>query len=145
MVSTITVEVALSLRGPAEYALQEGVDFVFLPGALNTGRLTPPGEPNHWTRAVWKRRKVHCYKYVDDGLTVEKANFENVPEMEVDGITTREKHVIPTQNAFRSVKRAAENKGMKVNTLKTARPSFVFRIPPRTRRRRSSKTRTTTR
>ena len=52
---------------------REGVDFAFLPGARNTQRfLRPPDEPNHWTRAVWKRRRVRCYKYVDDGVTVER-------------------------------------------------------------------------
>ena len=37
--------------------------FVFLANARNipatvTRATTPPAEPNHWTRAVWKRRKV---------------------------------------------------------------------------------------
>ena len=57
---------------------------------------------------------------MDDGLTVEKANYENVPEVVVDGVATREKHAVPTQNAFRSVKRAAESRGIHVNTSKTA-------------------------
>ena len=38
----------------------------------------------------------------------------------MEGVKTREKHAIPTQNAFRLVKRAAEDKGMRVNTMKTA-------------------------
>ena len=31
----------------------------------------------------------------------------------------KDKHAVPTQNAFRSVRAAAEAKGMKVNALKT--------------------------
>ena len=56
---------------------------------------------------------------MDDGLTIEKANYENILDTTLDGETAREKEVIPTQNAFRSVRSAAESKGMKINALKT--------------------------
>ena len=58
---------------------------------------------------------MRCFKYVDDGITVEKVNYENVPT--VNGV--RSKHVIPSQNCFQSTRSKAEGKGMKVNTLKT--------------------------
>ena len=60
-----------------QYEWIEGINFEFLPGARNVRphHTSPPEEPNHWTRAAWKRKKVRCYKYVDDGLTVEKVNF----------------------------------------------------------------------
>ena len=100
--------------------MREGVDFEFLPSSRNTGRVLPPKEPNHWTRAVWKRKRVRYYIYVDDSLTVEKANFENALEsVNPDGKVMKTKDVIPTQNAFRSIKGAAKGKGMRVNSLKT--------------------------
>ena len=96
------------------------MDFVFLPQVRNTGRRPVPHEPNHWTRAIWKRRRVRCHKYVDDGICIEKANYENVlGDEEEDGHPVRIKHAIPSQNTFRMTKRAAEAKGMKVNTSKT--------------------------
>ena len=83
------------------------------------GFLRPPDEPNHWTRAVWKRRRVRCYKYVDDGLTVEKAKFENAPETTETDIIKKTKRAVPSQNAFRITKAATEAKGMKGSTKKT--------------------------
>ena len=38
---------------------------------------TPPPEPSLRTNAAWKRKRVRAYKYVDDGITTEKVNFEN--------------------------------------------------------------------
>ena len=91
-----------------------------------------PDEPSHRNNAVWKRKRVRCYKYVDDGITTEKINFENADEgvvmepavgddgepMEVP-VAHRLKHAIPSQNAFRMTSAAATSKVMKVNTLKT--------------------------
>ena len=101
-----------------------GQPFVFTGTARNVGTtdtaamLDPPEEPNHWTRAVWKRKRVRAYKYVDDGVTTEKVNFENADE--VPGTNTvKKKHAIPSQNAFNSTASRAGAKGMKVNTLKT--------------------------
>ena len=107
------------VQSSVKYSMVEGVDFEFLPGARNTGGIPHPDEPNHWTRAVWSRRRLRVFKYVDDGLTVEKANYENVLETVEDGQPVRSKHAVATQNAFRSVKAAAEAKGMRVNSSKT--------------------------
>ena len=73
------------------------------------GNIHPPDEPNHPTRATWKRKKVRVYKYVDDGFTTEKGKFENAEVgesreevLDADG-TVREavrtiklKHAIPS-------------------------------------------------
>ena len=118
----------------------EGRDFIFLPGARYMARAlaarrrpatsSPSPESNHPTRAIW--RKVHAYKYMDDGITTEKVNFENADVGEtredyVDGQgVSREivrviklKHAIPSKNAFCLTSSRAVDKGMKVNTLKT--------------------------
>ena len=54
-------------------------------------------------------------KYVDDGVSVDKLNFETAP---VHG-NVRKKHAVHSQNLFRHVVRRAEDKGMVVNTAKT--------------------------
>ena len=96
------------------------MDFAFLPGARNTHTFQhPPDEPNHWTRAIWKRRRVRCYKYVDDGITCEKVSFENAQETPGPSRPYRLKRAIPSEGAFRSTKERAEAKGMLVNSDKT--------------------------
>ena len=51
---------------------------------------------------------------------MEKVNFENaVASTGADGSITKTKHAIPSENAFRLTKAAAEMKGMKVNCGKT--------------------------
>ena len=67
------------------------------------------------------RKRVRAYKYVDDGITVEKVSFENAEEVPSagDGLPTRVKRAVPMQNAFRCTSAKARSKGMKVNNLKT--------------------------
>ena len=116
-------------------------DFVFLPTARNTHRAAAilaarapapvPPEPNHWTNAVWKRKRVRIFKYVDDGISVEKANYENADkgesreevlgpdgEMEEKVTHLRLKHAVGSENAFNMTSATAQIKGMKVNTAK---------------------------
>ena len=58
---------------------------------------------------------------MDDGLTVEKANFENAEEItDPQGLKIKRKRAVPSENAFFITKPAAEAKGMQVNTLKTS-------------------------
>ena len=60
-------------------------------------------------------------KYIDDGLTVEKVNFENGEVLVgLDGGEIKRKRAVPSENAFRITRAAAEAKGMKVNSLKTS-------------------------
>ena len=54
-------------------------------------------------------------KYVDDGMTIEKLNFETAPLISGKKI----KHAAASQNVFRAVVSKAESIGMKVNTDKT--------------------------
>ena len=103
-----------------------GQPFVFVAGTVNAPPaprpplVEPPAEPNHWTRAAWKRRRVRAYKYVDDGITTEKVNFENAtPGPDLGSKPTKRKQAIPSQNAFLATAHSAHAKGMKVNTLKT--------------------------
>ena len=103
-----------------------GQPFVFVAGTVNAPPaprpplVEPPAEPNHWTRAAWKRRRVRAYKYVDDGITTEKVNFENAtPGPDHGSKPTKRKQAIPSQNAFLATAHSAHAKGMKVNTLKT--------------------------
>ena len=55
-------------------------------------------------------------KYVDDGMTIEKLNFETAVRTAPG---RRNKHAIRSQNIFRAVVRKAESRGMRVNTSKT--------------------------
>ena len=60
-------------------------------------------------------------KYVDDGCTVDKVNFETAETFAAVGgeKAGRVKHAVKTQNVFRAVVRKATSIGMKVNTSKT--------------------------
>ena len=79
-----------------------------------------PPEPTRTCLGEWRRRLVEVDKYVDDNLGEECVNFENALVVDVLGVNHKIKQAIGTQNFFRHVVRRAENKGMKVNTSKTA-------------------------
>ena len=81
--------------------------------------LTPPPEPTSTCLGAWHQKQVEVDKYVDDNLQEECVSFENAPESVTGGVTTRNKHAVGSQNAFRHIVRRAEAKGMKVNTSKT--------------------------
>ena len=51
-------------------------------------------------------------KYVDDGRTIERLNYETAARTDQD---IRTKHAVPSQNIFRAVVRRAESMGMRVN------------------------------
>ena len=107
-------------------------NFVFLPTARNTERAAlaaipelqdVPEEANHWTNAVWKRKKVRVFKYVDDGITTDKIDMENAdtgvavdetigPDGEpVRHVTQlRLKRAIASENAFKSTSSNATRK-----------------------------------
>ena len=95
--------------------------FEFLPSARNVPedllRLqeTPPEEPNPRTSSKWKVVPPLCLKYVDDGVSVDKINFETAQRVG----RKRLKHAVNSQNLFRHVVRKAESRGMVVNTDKT--------------------------
>ena len=78
-----------------------------------------PEEPSPRTSAVWKPDKIDVFKYVDDGLQVEKINMETAVRFERGGKFIRSKHAVPSQNVFRHVIRRATDRGMKVNAAKT--------------------------
>ena len=75
---------------------------------------------------------MRIFKYVDDGISVEKANYESADrgesreevlgpdgEMEEKVTHLRLKHAVGSENAFNMTSAAAQVKGMKVNTAKT--------------------------
>ena len=82
--------------------------------------IIEPPEENKVGTQVLLYKPVMTFKYIDDNISCEKANFGNVPIITVDGQPTKSKHALPTQNAFRSVTTKAMEKGMVVNTKKTA-------------------------
>ena len=57
-----------------------------------------------------------CLKYIDNGLSINKINFETATRM---GGKVRLKHAVNTQNLFRYIVGRAESRGMVVNTDKT--------------------------
>ena len=83
-------------------------------------RQDVPDEVNHWTEAKWQASLAALLRFVDDGFTLAKVNFENSVGYSVNGVQYRVKHAIQSQNIFRHMVREAEHIGMKVNTNKTA-------------------------
>ena len=77
-----------------------------------------PPEPSK-KNMKWKDMEGLNLKYVDDNLSVEKICMENAP-FDPPASKTKLKHAITCQNKFRWIKRRAEERGMKVNTDKTA-------------------------
>ena len=68
---------------------------------------------------VLVRKLTRIYKYVDDNVISEKINFGQTPTALLNGHPTKDKLAISSQNAFRTIVRAALAKGMKVNNGKT--------------------------
>ena len=77
----------------------------------------PPRETSVGTQ-VLTEKQVRIFKYIDDNIICEKVNLGNIPI--VNGPPPmKTKHIIPTQNAFRSMTGNASSRGMVVNTAKT--------------------------
>ena len=104
----------------------EGVTCEFLPNARNVRRARVPfvgeevpGEPSPRTSAVWKAAPIGVFKYVDDGLQIQKVNMETAVAFERGGNKFRTKHAIPSQNLYQYIVGRAKSIGMKVNHEKT--------------------------
>ena len=83
------------------------------------GRLDLPPEPNNWTEVKWVEVLGALLRYIDDGFSLSKVNFENSFGMEINGVRYRVKHAVQAQNIFRHLVRRAEEIGMVVNASKT--------------------------
>ena len=59
-------------------------------------------------------------RFIDDGFTLTRVNFENSFGMVVNGVHHRVKHAVQAQNIFRHLVRRAEGIGMVVNSNKTS-------------------------
>ena len=104
-------------------------NFVFLALARNVPRnlewtmlrdtMLPP-EPNPKTSAIWKPKPTSTHKFIDDGIIDSRLNMETVQEAMNNGVKTRDKHTVNTQNTFRRTVYNVEAIGMKVNTSKTS-------------------------
>ena len=81
---------------------------------------TVPLEENHWTEAKWKAALALFLRYIDDGFSLSRINFENSYGFEVNGRSFRVKHAVQAQNIFRHIVRNAESIGMVVNAAKTS-------------------------
>ena len=68
----------------------------------------------------WRDRRPLVLKYVDDNLQIDRVNMETASRGEEAGTKFRDKHSVQCQNTFRAVIRKAEERGMKVNSKKTA-------------------------
>ena len=66
----------------------------------------------------WREVPQKVYKYVDDNLQVDRINMETAHRTSDPPI--RDKHAIACQNSFKRIIRRLEEKGMKVNSAKTA-------------------------
>ena len=62
-------------------------------------RELPPG-PNHKTEVTWKENLAAFLRYIDDGFSLCKVNFENRFGFCVNGVSYRVKHAIQSQNIF---------------------------------------------
>ena len=83
-------------------------------------RQEVPAERNHWTEAKWKHKAAALLRFIDDGFSITKINFENSYGFTVNGVLFRVKHAVQSQNVFRHLVRQAEAIGMVVNAGKTA-------------------------
>ena len=79
-----------------------------------------PPEPNHRTEAKWAHKLVKLLRFVDDGFSLSRVNFENSFGFTVNGIKNRSKHAIQSQKVFKHLVRMAEEIGMWANTGKTS-------------------------
>ena len=77
-------------------------------------------EKNARTEAKWFHKKAPLYRFVDDGFSITRINFENSYGFSVNGVMFRVKHALQAQNIFRHMIRRAEEIGMLVNSSKTA-------------------------
>ena len=59
-------------------------------------------------------------RFIDDGFSLSKINFENSIGFRVNDVQYRIKHAIQAQNIFWHVVKRAERIGMQVNSSKTA-------------------------
>ena len=83
-------------------------------------RQEVPLEKNAKTEAKWRAKLGALLRFIDDGFSLTKVNFENSYGFEVSGTKFRIKHAVQSQNIFRHLVRKAEEIGMVVNTKKTA-------------------------
>ena len=67
---------------------------------------------------VLTQKQVRILKYINDNIICKKVNFGTVP-ISPEPPPTKEKQVMPTQNAFRIMTGNAKAKGMVVNNAKT--------------------------
>ena len=58
-------------------------------------------------------------RFIDDGFSLSKVNFENSYGFTINGELHRVKHAVQSQNVFRHIVKNATEIGMKVNTEKT--------------------------
>ena len=79
--------------------------------------MSPPAERAVGTQ-VLTQKQVRILKYIDDNIICEKVNFGTTPTTPGPP-ATKEKQVVPTQNAFRTMTGNARAKGMVVNNAKT--------------------------
>ena len=81
---------------------------------------TIPHERNAVTEAKWKHELAVLLRFINDGFTLAKLNFENSFGFEVNGVFFRTKQALQSQNMFRHLVRRVEDIGMVVNANKTA-------------------------
>ena len=68
----------------------------------------------------WRDREQRIFKYIDDNLQINRVSMEHAERSTEGGINVRTKHGLACQNTFRRIIRRAEDRGMKVNSGKTA-------------------------
>ena len=62
---------------------------------------------------------MSVFKYVGDGVQVERLNMEMAIRYQKDRYDYRIKHAVPSQNVFHHMTLRAESVGMKINARKT--------------------------
>ena len=82
-------------------------------------RTNLPEEPHDRTEAKWRQTLALLLRYIDDGFSLSKINFENSYGFQVTGVFHRCKHAVQSQNVFRHLVRRAEDIGRVVNSGKT--------------------------
>ena len=116
---------SISPLGGGRYRVKD-MEVVFEAGTRNLpaieysdeGLVTPPKETKTGTQVLIEKGVI-VLKYVDDNITIEKLNYGSVPAIDINGTLIKERLAPLSQNAFRSITRRANDKGMIVNSRKT--------------------------
>ena len=85
---------------------------------VTNGAIKVPDEPNARTGARWRFILASLLRYIDDGSTLTRVNFESNFGVRINAVLHHVKHAVQAQNVSRHLVRCAEEIGTIVNSNK---------------------------